>query len=325
MLVWLLATAGRGHGRLVRGLPAHRARLAPCRRRALWAFAPPFLIALGDGRPGAVLAHVLLGWLAFAAFGAATSWAAAATASLLFAAVIAAAPSLAPALIVAWVVALAVSGRAAVRLAALPIPALALALPLIIEQIGRGNPIALLADPGLPVASPVPTHLAARPRLPRRLVGRLGRLLRRRADVDFRLALSALILPSCSLAHRRRVRAAHQVRAVLALGVALLGFATAVGASHLAVATVGPAEIALWTGAGLSLAWLGLVLAAVVALDAMRRGPAAARIRGASPVCSPPSCRLASAIADRPGRGRPGQPSARCPRSSSPRPRTTRA
>ena len=92
-------------------------------------------------------------------------------------------------------------------------------------------------------------------------------------DVDFRLALSALILPLVLVAIAA-VLAPRIRSAVLALGVALLGFATAVGASHLAVATVGPADIALWTGAGLSLAWLGLVLAAVVALDAMRRGPA---------------------------------------------------
>ena len=123
----------------------------------LWVAAPPFLTALAEGRPGAVVAHVLLGWLVFAVFGAATSWAAAATASLLFAAVIAAAPSLAPALVVGWIVALAVSGRAAVRLVGLPIPALVLALPLVVEQVGRGTPFGLLADPGVPVGGPVPS------------------------------------------------------------------------------------------------------------------------------------------------------------------------
>ena len=36
----------------------------------VYAFAPPFLTALAEARPGAVIAHVLLGWLAFAVFGA---------------------------------------------------------------------------------------------------------------------------------------------------------------------------------------------------------------------------------------------------------------
>ena len=63
-------------------------------------------------------------------------------------------------------------------------------------------------------------------------------------------------------------------RAVLALGTVLLGFATAVVATLVSVAIVGPESVAVWAGAGLSLAWLGLVLAAVTALDALRRGPA---------------------------------------------------
>ncbi|HEY1105564.1 MAG TPA: glycosyltransferase, partial [Agromyces sp.] len=157
LLVWLLAIPAAALGAwFTASRLTERGSLRAVAAFA-WAFAPPFLIALGDGRPGAVLAHVLLAWLAFAAFGAATSWAAAATASLLFAAVIAAAPSLTPALLVAWIVALAVSGRAAVRLIGLPIPAIVLAAPLVIGQLNRGNPLGLLADPGLPTESTVPS------------------------------------------------------------------------------------------------------------------------------------------------------------------------
>ncbi len=273
VLVWLLALPAAAMGAWFAASRLTERGSVRAVAALVWAFAPPFLIALGDGRPGPVLAHVLLGWLAFAAFGAATSWAAAATASLLFAAVIAAAPSLAPALILAWAVALAVSGRAWVRLAALPVPALTLALPLVIEQVGRGNAIALLADPGLPVGSTVPTTWQLALGFPDGSWGGWDAFFVGGADVDFRLALSALILPLVLVAIAA-VLAPRIKSAALALGAALLGFATAVGASHLAVATVGPADIALWTGAGLSLAWLGLVLAAVVALDAMRRGPA---------------------------------------------------
>ncbi|WP_159607257.1 hypothetical protein [Agromyces humi] len=64
-------------------------------------------------------------------------------------------------------------------------------------------------------------------------------------------------------------------RGVLALGTVLLGYATAVAASHLSVAAVGAESVPVWAGAGMSLAWLGLVLAATAALDALRRAAGA--------------------------------------------------
>jgi hypothetical protein len=239
----------------------------------VWAFSPMFLSALAEGRPGAVVAHVLLGWLAFAVFGAATSWAAAATASLLFAAVIAAAPSLAPALLIAWVVALAVCGRAAVRLAGLPIPALALALPLVIEQVGRGTPIALFADPGVPVGGPIPSVWQLALGLPGGGWGGWDEFVRTTTSLDPRIVASILVVPLV-LAALAAVLAPGIRRALLSLGAVLLGFATAVAATHVSVAIVGPEVVPVWAGAGLSLAWLGLLLAAVVALDATPRGAA---------------------------------------------------
>jgi GT2 family glycosyltransferase len=241
----------------------------------VWGLAPTFLTALADGRPGPVLAHVLLPWLAFAVFGAATSWAAAATASLLFAAVVACAPSLAPALLLGWILALAVSGRASVRLIGIPLPALALALPLIVEQVGRGTPLSLLADPGLPVGSATPTtwQLA----LGQPVAGWGG------WETAFGGAASALVpapvilavlLAPLAIAAVAAVAAPRLRPALLALAVAAVGFATAVGATAVAVAAAGDAAVPLWTGAGLSLAWLGLVLAAVLAIDALPRGTA---------------------------------------------------
>ncbi|KRE26058.1 glycosyltransferase [Agromyces sp. Soil535] len=241
----------------------------------VYAVAPPFLSALAEGRPGAVLAHVLLGWLAFAVFGAATSWAAAATASLLFAAVIASAPSLAPALLVGWIVAMAVSGRAAVRLAGLPVPAAVLALPLIVEQVGRGTPLGLLGDPGVPVGGAVPTPWQLALGFPEGGWGGWSALVEAAMSSDPRIVATLLVAPLV-LAALAAVFAPRWSRAVLALGTVLLGYATAVAATHVSVAIVGPDVVAVWAGAGLSLAWLGLVLASVVALDALRRGAAAA-------------------------------------------------
>ncbi|WP_223170916.1 hypothetical protein [Microbacterium sp. NIBRBAC000506063] len=62
----------------------------------LWALAPTFLTALTDGRPAAVIAHLLLPWLFHAASVAHRSWGAAGAASLLLVGVVACAPSLAP-------------------------------------------------------------------------------------------------------------------------------------------------------------------------------------------------------------------------------------
>ena len=239
----------------------------------VWAVAPPFLSALAEGRPGAVVAHVLLGWLVFAAIGAATSWAAAATASLLFAAIIAAAPSLAPALMVAWVVALAVSGRAAVRLAGLPIPALALALPLIVDQVRRGTPMALVADPGVPVDGPIPTVWQLALGLPGGGWGGWDELVRAMTSIDPRIVAGVLVVPLV-LAALAAVLAPGIRRALLALGAVVLGFATAVAATQVSVAFVGPDAVPVWPGAGLSMAWLGLALAAVVSFTAIRRGSA---------------------------------------------------
>lgn len=239
----------------------------------VWAAAPMFLTALAEGRPGGVLAHVLLGWLAFAVFGAASSWAASATASLLFAAVIAAAPSLTPGLLIAWVVALAVSGRAAVRLAGLPIPALALALPLIIEQVGRGTPLALVADPGVPLGGPIPTVWQLALGLPGGDWGGWDAFVPA-AVLDPRIVATVLFVPLLLAAIAAVLARPAIRRALLSLGTALLGFATAVAVTHVSVALVGPEAVPAWAGAGLSLAWLGLLLAAVVSLDAIRRGAA---------------------------------------------------
>lgn len=239
----------------------------------VWAVSPMFLAALAEGRPGAVIAHVLLGWLAFAVFGAATSWAAAATASLLFAAIIAAAPSLAPALLIAWIAAMALSGRAAVRLVGLPIPVLVLALPLIVEQVGRGTPLGLLADPGVPLGGPVPSAWQLALGLPNGGWGGWDELVQAVTSLDPRLVASVLVLPLV-LAALAVVLAPRVRRAVLTLGTVLLGFATAVAATHISVAVAGAEVVPVWAGAGLSLAWLGLILAAVVALGAIRRGGA---------------------------------------------------
>ncbi|MGA1835528.1 glycosyltransferase [Herbiconiux sp. 11R-BC] len=238
----------------------------------LWVLAPPFLGALDAGVIAAVLGHILLPWLVLAALSAPKSWSASAMASILFAAVLAVAPSLWPALIVLWIVATIASRRNVARLIGIPIPALVLFGPLAWNQFERGTPLAILADPGLPVwRAPVSvTHLLLG--LPESGLagwesigasvgiapGVVAIVLAALAVPLGLLALASLFLPG-------------SYRAVFAAVVAILGFGTAVLATQLALATSGSQAVAIWPGSGLSLYWLGLSGAALFALAAVPR------------------------------------------------------
>ncbi|MGN6326473.1 glycosyltransferase family 2 protein [Pseudolysinimonas sp.] len=252
----------------------------PALAAALWALAPPLLVGLDAGRPGAVIAHLLLPWLALAVLEGARSWSAAATGSLLFAAIVAAAPILAPALvlaIVAWAVA---RPWGMVRILGTFIPAAALFAPLVVAQVQRGHPLALLADPGVALPSAEPTGwrlLLGHPTastgwepivtalgIPPVFGGLLPAILLAPLAV---LALLALFLPGSR-------------RAIPALVLALVGLATAVAAVHLGIANADGQVVTPWAGSALSLYWLGLVAAAVVGLDALGRAAVGVGVAG---------------------------------------------
>lgn len=237
-----------------------------------WALAPTFLTALVDGRPTGVLVHLLLPWLFHAAVVAHRSWGAAGAASLLLAAVVACAPSLGPALLLLWVVAIGIAlataqFRGAGRLLWLPLPAAVLFAPLVFWQLAHGTPLALLGDPGaiwvgpqaaadaagrLALATGFPTtDFAGWTALVPDAVGAWAPLLC--APIAL-LALAAAVAP--------RWRAG-----ITLLVVALAGLATAFLAVGITVSFTQGAPVAIWPGAGLSLAWIGLVGAALVTLD----------------------------------------------------------
>ncbi|PDQ36193.1 MAG: hypothetical protein B5766_01890 [Candidatus Lumbricidophila eiseniae] len=233
----------------------------------LWALSPSLLIALGDGRVGAVIAHILLAWLAYAVVGAARSWAATGAASLLLAATVAGSPSLGPALLAALVIALVLTRGMLPRCFWIVLPTLALWAPLVIAQVRRGNPLGLLADPGVPVASRSPSVWQLAIGYPGKSWGGWDFQV---AGVNIHLLAGILIVPLalCALAALTTPRFRY---AVCALGVAALGFATAVAAGHLSLSTVGNTSVSVWAGSGLSLEWLGLTLAAIMACASFSR------------------------------------------------------
>ena len=237
-----------------------------------WALAPTFLTALVDGRPTGVLVHLLLPWLFHAAVVAHRSWGAAGAASLVFAAVAACSPSLVPALLVLWVVGLGITlgtaqFRGAVRLLWTPIPALVLFAPLAYAHLVDGSLVALLADPGAIWAGPQAAADAA---------GRLA-LATGYPTADaagwaaFQIAplgawaavfSAPLALLALGAAVAPRWRAG-----ITLLVVSLAGFATAFLAVGVTVSFAQGTPVAIWPGAGLSLAWIGIVGGAVVTLD----------------------------------------------------------
>ncbi|PJJ71244.1 GT2 family glycosyltransferase [Diaminobutyricimonas aerilata] len=244
----------------------------------LWAFAPPLLASLESGHLGAVIAHLLLPWLVLLVVDGARSWASAAGAGLVFALVVVSAPVLTPALLIAWIAWLVARPRAIHRLIALPLPALALAAPLVLDQLARGTPLALLADPGRPFAEPVPPAWQLALGAPElglhgwtRVLGALGL-----PDGAAAVLVAALLLALAALA-LLGVFLPGTSRSIPALALAALGFVTAVASTRLELAHYADHPVTVWAGSGVSLYWLGLVGAAVFAIGALGRsvaGPA---------------------------------------------------
>ncbi|GAA2004115.1 glycosyltransferase [Microbacterium ulmi] len=267
----------------------------------VWALAPTFLAALTQGRPAAVVLHLLLPWLLYAGSVAHRSWVASGAASLLLAAVVACGPSLAPALAVLWAVTLLLTivvraGRGAARVIWVAVPAIALAVPLVWRQLRLGTPLAVLADPGMPWAGPqVAADSAGRALLaagfPTTDPGGWTAFL---ADAPTwwvpllaaPIALLALVAP---LTQRWAAGTALLV-------VAALGIGTAFAAVGVSVSFAQSQPVALWPGSGLSLAWLGALGGALVTLDAgiaprlrAARAAAAVTVVAAIAVLSVPS------------------------------------
>ncbi|MDH6181673.1 GT2 family glycosyltransferase [Microbacteriaceae bacterium SG_E_30_P1] len=243
---------------------------APTFAAIAWAIAPPFLTSLAGGHLGAVIAHILLPTLVLALFRASRSWAMAGVAALLFAAVCASAPILAAPVVLLWFAWMVARPRAIPRLLGVPLLTVALALPLVIDQVQRGTVLALLAEPGVPVLREAPSgwQLAlgsAGDQLAgwEQLLASLGL-----APAMAPIVLIVLLAPLAVLA-LLALFLPGTVRSVPALAIAFLGFVTAVAATHIEVTLVGSQATPVWPGAALSLYWLGLIGGAVVALETL--------------------------------------------------------
>ncbi|MCU1415487.1 MAG: glycosyltransferase family 2 protein [Microbacteriaceae bacterium] len=235
----------------------------------LWVVAPPFVSSLSGGHLGAIIVHLALPWLVLAAMTATRSWTGSAAAAILFAVAAASAPVLVPALLVCWFAWLVSHPASTLRLIGIPIPAIALFTPLVAAQFSAGRPLALLAEPGVPVAGG--TSIAWQLALGSPGAGLNGwTALFGLPGASIAIVVAALTLPIGALALLALFVPGSR-RAIPSLAVAFLGFATAVIGSRIDVAIAGGSTASIWSGAALSLFWLGLLGAAMVALDGAAR------------------------------------------------------
>ncbi|MEV7693139.1 glycosyltransferase [Microbacterium sp. NPDC089189] len=244
----------------------------------VWALAPTFWAALVEGRPAAVIAHLILPWLLYAGAVAHRSWAAAGAASLLLAALLACAPSLGPALLAVWALAVMLTvvargGRGVGQIVWTIVPTLVLFAPLAWRQLRSGTPWGLLADPGVVWAGPQAAadasgRLGLAAGFPTADLGGWASLFAGTSLAPYAAVVLLLVAPLGALALLSLLTPRWMVSAILVI-VALLGLGTAFAAVGISVAvSAGSVPVALWPGAALSVAWLGALGAAIVALDA---------------------------------------------------------
>ncbi|NNH08843.1 glycosyltransferase family 2 protein, partial [Cellulomonas fimi] len=211
---------------------------------------------------------------------------AAAAAALAFAVVVAGAPALlVPGVLALLVVALGAPRRRG-RLLLVPVPALVLAGPLLAEAAARGlgGWRVLLADPGLPLAVDPADPVARLLGLPSPADALVPAPLDGGLAVAWPLLPGAVLLLLALLALLRGRPVARAVR--VAWVVAALGLASATVGATLVVALDGGRPAHGWAGPGLSLAWAGLLAAAVIGVDRFRARLGAASFGWRQPVAA---------------------------------------
>ncbi|MCR8670413.1 glycosyltransferase [Agrococcus sp. HG114] len=247
-----------------------RSRWAPAVAAAVWALAPTLLLSVSEGRLGAIVAHVALPLAVTGVLRAARSWRDAGVAAIPLALVVAGAPVLVPAMLVLVVIAASVGWRSPLRPLLAAVPAAALVAPVAVERWIAGMPLAALADPGVPLASEPPSVLEAALLAPD---GTMATLEAAAAALvpgaDARWWALALLAPLALAALAGVVL--RPARAWIGVVLLIMGFGTAVLASHLAVTALDGEPVSVWAGPGASLMLLALAGLALLALGADER------------------------------------------------------
>ncbi|MHA7239374.1 glycosyltransferase [Arthrobacter sp. TMS1-12-1] len=305
-VLWLLSLLGLGSANTavvvtvvcalpLAGLTAWFAAGALTRSRGLrlwaavfWGAAPALQVALGQGRLGALLAHILLPLvllgivravggavtsrtppegLVTPGSGGARSWTAGAAAGLVLAAVAASAPSVGALAVVGLAVALVVGGKRARTLWWTLLPVLALYLPYALSAVP--DPRGILGDPGVPLAfdpaAPWQQLLGFPVRFDPLLAPDAGGLLGPGPwSLVAALVIGGPVIALAAVALFRRTARGTRARSFWLL--AILALALGALAPLLPVATDGPALVPVFPGPLVSAATLFLLAAALSGL-----------------------------------------------------------
>lgn len=220
---------------------------------AVWALAPPLLTALAQGQLAAVAVHIYLPLASYAIIVAwRESFSYLGLAALLSGLLVSAAPIFLPVVLLVTVIKLISPGKKRLRWLWLPVPALVLLAP-VLPYVRSYN--FLFATPLTPVAGP---------RTAREVFQLFfTREFSTQPNWDwFLFSMAAVVLLCAILALLRHIR---MWRVRIGWLVALLGFTLALFATTIPVGIVPTAsgyEIApAWAGIGISVMWLGLVVA----------------------------------------------------------------
>lgn len=236
-----------------------------------WALSPVLVGTLEAGRLPTMILAVVLPWLLLAATRCRESWSWAGTTSLLAAIALACAPILIPAALVLWVVGIASSLRGIARVLSTAIAPLVLFAPKLVAMFDS-DPLDLILDPGLtPAFEPGSVwHL---------MLGFPEFGLAGWADILDALGLGVapatllvgvLLVPIILLAALGLFTGRVFVTVLNAL-LGGLGLVTALAAAQLRLLSDGSVSVALWTGSGLALYWIGVLGLAAVGCTVLRR------------------------------------------------------
>lgn len=238
----------------------------------IWALSPVLFVALTGGRLPTVILAVVLPWLLLTASRAGKSWGWAAITSLLAAVVLASAPSLIPAAIVFFVLALLSAGAGLGRVLLVPLVPLVLFAPNVVHAFIAGSPLTVFIDPGM-LVNFTPGNafnlLAGFPEAG--LAGWPGIFEAMGiSGLPFVVIVGILLAPIAILG-LLGLYVTPLKQTLTGVLLAGMGLVSAQLAPNMLFASVGSDAVALYTGSGIMLYWLGLATLAASGVAALRK------------------------------------------------------
>lgn len=238
----------------------------------IWALSPVLLVGLAGGRLPVILIAVALPWLLIAASRAAKSWGWAAVSSLLAAVVLASAPSLIPAAIVFLVLGILGAGSGLARVLLVPLVPLVLFAPVIAHALFAGSWLTIFADPGVLITYNPAGSVSIVAGFGEAGLGGWPAIFSALGLTQVpEIVLVAILLSPVAVLVLLGLYVTPIRQTLTGVLLAGLGLITSILAPHLLLASVGAESVALYTGSGILLYWLGLATLAASGVAALSK------------------------------------------------------